>query len=121
MAVEQPKVAIFDGDPVVREVLEILLQATGYRPQFLGELAGGELSQLLADFHLVLVTPDLSVERRKVLLEIMSNPTKLTKIPILELLPEDGEQIVGGARILPWPCSVEELKRAIDAALLAQG
>jgi len=121
MAVDQPKVAIFDGDPVVREVLEILLQAAGYRPQFLGELAGDELSQLLVDFHLLLVTPDLGVERRKVLLEMMSNPTMLTKIPILELLPGDGEQIVRGGSILLWPCSAEELKRTIEATLLAQG
>jgi len=120
MAIDRSKVAIFDGDPVVREVLEVLLQATGYHPQFLGELAGDELIPLLADFHLLLVAPELSAERCNVLLDMMSNPAMPAKIPILELLSEDREQNVRGARIVLWPCSAEELERAIEAALFAQ-
>jgi hypothetical protein len=120
MTVDQPKVAIFDGDPVIREVLEVLLQAVGYRPRFLGELAGDELGSLLQDFHLLLVAPELSAERRNVLLDFMSNPAMVAKVPILELLPEDREQNVRGGRIVLWPCSAEKLERAIEAALLTQ-
>ena len=117
MAVVQPGVAIFDGDPVVREALEVLLRAAGYRTRFVHGSVGYEVEKQLADFHLLLVAPELSSERRTSLFDILSSPRALAKIPVLELLSEGTEQNVRGGHVLLWPCSREELERAIDAVL----
>ena len=125
MAPDQPVVAIFDGDPVVREALEVLLQAAGYRTRFLRIPVGDELDEALPDFHLyhlLLIAPELSAEHRKALLDMTSSQVAPAKIPpTLELLPEGAEPKVRGGRVMPWPCSIEELKRAIEAILLGQG
>jgi hypothetical protein len=120
MVIGHPEVAIFDGDPVVRGALEVLLQAAGYRIRLLCEPVEEDLEDLLADVHLLLIAPELGVERRKTLLTMTSNPTALVKLPILELLPEGGEQQVKGGRVVLWPCSTEELRRAIHAALFGE-
>jgi hypothetical protein len=120
MAVVQPVIAVFDGDPVVCEALEVLLQAAGYHIRSLREPTGDEHDELLTDFHLLLVAPEVSAERRKGLLDMMPSPTAPVKIPILELVPEGGVQSIRGGGVVLWPCSVEQLKRAIDAALSSE-
>lgn len=121
MSTAHTKVVIIGGDPVVGEALEVLLQAAGYRTRFLPESAMDELlSEVLADSQLLLIAPVLSAERRKALLEMMLSPTTSVNIPVLELLPANGGQHLQ-EHIVLWPCSGEELKRAIDALLLNQG
>ncbi len=120
MSTAHTKVAIIGGDPIVGEALEVLLRAAGYRARFLPEFVMDELGELLADSQLLLVAPVLSAERRKALLEMMSSPATPVNIPVLELLPANGGQHLQGEYVLLWPCSTEELRRAIEAALLAQ-
>ena len=122
MPVAHTKVAIFGGDPVIGEALEIMLQAVGYRTRFLPEFVMDELlGELLADSQLLLVAPTLSAEGRKALLEIMLSSTMPENFPILELLPANRGQHLQGEHIVLWPCSMEELKRAIDELLSDQG
>jgi len=122
MTADRTKVTIIGRDPVVGEVLEALLQAAGYRPRFLPESAMDELpGELLEGSRLLLIAPVLSAERRKALLEMMQDPTTPVNVPILQLLPANGGQHLQGGRIVLWPCSGEELKRAIDALLFGQG
>jgi hypothetical protein len=123
MTTVHTKVAILGGDPVVGEALEVLLQAAGYRTRFLPEsvLDDELLGELLADSQLLLVAPVLSAKRHKALLEMMQGPTTPVNIPVLQLLPANGEQHSQGVRFVLWPCSGEELKRAIDALLLDRG
>jgi hypothetical protein len=122
MPVAHTKVAIVGGDPVVGEALEVMLQAAGYRTRFVPESVMDELlGELLADSQLLLVAPTLSAEGRKALLEIMLSSTMPVNFPILELLPANGGQHLQGAHIVLWPCSMEELKRAIDELLIDQG
>ena len=121
MSTAHTKVAIIGGDPVVGEALETLLQAAGYRTRFLPESVMDKLGEVLADSQLLLVAPVLSAKRQKTLLEMMLSPTMSVNIPILELLPANGGQHLQGEHIVLWPCSGEELKRAIDALLLDQG
>ena len=102
-------------------VLEALLQAAGYSARFLSEPVVDRLVELLADSQLLVFAPTLSAERRKTLLDMMLGPALSVKIPVVELLPADeGEQHPHVEHIVLWPCSMEELKRAIDDALLAQ-
>jgi hypothetical protein len=122
MATDQPMVATFDGDQVVREALEVLLQAAGYRARSLPESVTDELGELLADSQLLIVAPALSTKRWQALLDVALSPKASVKIiPILELLPVNGEeeQHFRGHVVL-WPCSVEELKQAIETVLAAQ-
>jgi hypothetical protein len=122
MPVAHTKVAIVGGDPVIGEVLEVMLQAAGYHPRFLPESVMDELlGELLADSQLLLVAPALSAEGRKALLEIMLSSTMPVNIPILEIFPANGGQHILGEHIVLWPCSMEELERAIDELLLDQG
>ena len=122
MTTAPTKEAIIGGDPIVGEALEVLLQAAGYRPRFLPETVMDEIlmGELLADSQLLLVAPVLSAKRRKALLEMKLSPTTPVDIPVLELLPANGGQHLQGSTVL-WPCSGEELKRAIDALLLDRG
>ena len=108
------------GDPVVGGALEALLESAGYHARFLPESMMDDLGELLADSQLLVVAPDLSAELQQPLLRLVLNPKRLANVAVLELLAADGEgQRFGGHAVL-WPCSVEELRRAIDAALLAQ-
>jgi hypothetical protein len=122
MTTVHTKVTILGGDPVVGEALEVLLQAAGYRPRFLPESAIDELpGELLAGSRLLIIAPVFSTKRRMALLETILGPTTPVNIPVLQLLPANGEHHPRGGRTLLWPCSGEELKRAIDALLFEQG
>lgn len=119
MALDRPEVAVFNGDSIVREALEVLLQSAGYRTRFLREAAGDELGELLAGSRLLLVAPDLSAGRRQALMDSLTSPSSAAKIPILELVSEGVEPSLQGARVVLWPCSIEQLRRAIAVALFA--
>jgi hypothetical protein len=70
----------------------------------------------------LIVALALSTKLWQALLDVALNPKVLAKIiPILELLPANGEeeQHFRGHVVL-WPCSVEELKQAIETVLSAQ-
>jgi hypothetical protein len=121
MAPGQPEVAIYNGDSVVRKAVEVLLQAAGYRVRSLREPTVGDLDELLVDSRLLLVTPDLSAGRRRNLVDSLSRLSALAEIAILELVPEGAEPNLRGASVVPWPCSMEQLSRAIDSALSAEG
>jgi hypothetical protein len=120
MSTTHTKVAIIGGDPVVGEALEVLLQTAGYRARFLSEPGADKLGEMLADSQLLVVAPTLSVEHRKAVLEIMLSPQTPVNIPVLQLLPANGGQHLQGEHVLLWPCSTEDLRRAVDTALLAQ-
>ena len=112
------KVAIVGGDPVIGEALEVLLQAAGYRARFLSEPVADKLGELLVGSQLLVVAPTLNAECWKTLLDVVLSPA--VKVPVLELLPADGERHFRGEHVLLWPCSTEELRRAVDTALLSQ-
>jgi hypothetical protein len=117
MVATPAKLAIVGEDPVIGESLETLLQAAGYRARFLRKHVEEVREELLADFHVLLVGPELSAEHRKALLYKMLSSAALSKIPIIQLLPANGEHILLG-HVVIWPCLMKDLKRVIDAILL---
>ena len=121
MATGQLEVAIFNGDSVVRQAVEVLLQAAGYRTRSLRGPNAGDLDELLADSRLLLVAPELSAGRRRILVDSLSSTSALAEIAILELVPEGAKPNLRVVRVVPWPCSMEQLRRAIDAAPRAEG
>jgi hypothetical protein len=120
LASGQPEVAVFDGDSVVRKAVEVLLQAAGYRVRSLREPTVGDIDELLVNSRLLLVAPDLSARRRRILVGFLSSLPLSAELAILELVPEGAESGLYGARSVPWPCSMEQLRREIDAALRAE-
>jgi hypothetical protein len=119
-ASERPKLVVVGGDPVIGGALEIMLQATGCSVRFTLSPDLDRLGELVGDYQMLLVAPGLSYEYRKALLDAMAGSAALAKVPILELVPADGERAVQRKWAVPWPCPVEKLKRAIDVALLAR-
>jgi hypothetical protein len=117
MVPTQANIVILGGDEPVGRSLEALLEAAGYRAWFVSEDKVDKVGELLADFQLLIVAPALDSEFQKFFLERLSNEQAIG-IPILELLPVNGEQLLRGCVVL-WPCSYETLKRAIDFILLA--
>ena len=120
MTTDENKVAIVGGDPVVGRTLESLLQGGGYGARFLFKFAEVELGELLADSQLLLIVPPLGGERWRVLQRVMFGPAPV-EIAVLELLPANGgEEPAQRGSVLFWPCSAEELKRAVDAVLITR-
>jgi hypothetical protein len=121
MAFGQPEVTVFNGDSVVREAVEVSLQAAGYRTRSLREPNADDLGEPLAYSRLLLVVPELRAGPRRVLVDSLSSLLAFAEIAVLELVPEGAEPNLRGVRVVPWPCSMEQLRRAIDAALCAEG
>jgi hypothetical protein len=118
MTSDPTKVAIVAGDPVVGRTLETLLQSGGYGARFLNKLADDE-QNLLADSQVLLIAPPLSGEYSRVLQCVLRSPAVPLEIAVLKLLPANGaEEMMQGEGVMFWPCSTEELKRAIDAVLI---
>jgi 5,10-methylene-tetrahydrofolate dehydrogenase/methenyl tetrahydrofolate cyclohydrolase len=116
------KVAVVGGGSVVGGALVALLDSTGYCAQFIHESPLDKLDELLSEFQLLIIAPALSAEHRQALLDVVRSPAALVQIPVLELLTVNGEQqhFGGHGHEVLWPCSKEELKQAIDAALVAR-
>ena len=123
--------AVF-GDPIVGRALVLLLRGYRYEARFLPASSSSssiEMSGLLEDILLVLVTPtrSLSAGQRENLLASLKKKAGTMHIPILELVEpsssggtRDGEEGWAGGelkRAVPWPCGTEELVRRIEAAL----
>jgi len=118
------------GDPVVGRALALLLRSSCYDARFLPMSSPNE-PRLLEGVELLLLTltPGLSVSRREALLKPLQARAMASGIPVLELVVSTfkervGEEKRGAAgdgpgRVVSWPCSTEELKRRIDAALIA--
>jgi hypothetical protein len=120
MASGQPRLVVVGGDPVIGGALEIMLQAAGCSVRFIISPDVDRLGELVGDYQMLLVAPGLSYEYRNALLDAMADSAALAKVPILELVPADGERAVQRKWAVPWPCPVEKLKRAIDVALLTR-
>jgi hypothetical protein len=113
------------GDPVVSRALVLLLRSFRYGARFLPLSTVGEPGVLKGtQLLLITATPQLNDERRKALLALMQREVDAVQIPLLQLL--DSSEALGdrGARgdgsrhVVPWPCSIEELKQRIEEALL---
>ena len=100
--------------------LEALLQAVGYDARFRSEPSAAGLDGLLADSRLLLIAPGLSAEYRSSVTDMVM--LSATRIPVLELLPIDGEGVVDiqGVEGAPWPCTIEEVQQWIQTALLTE-
>lgn len=111
------KVVILSDDVVVGRALELLLQNVGHEVKFMME---GFLvdSKMLKETRLLIFAPCLCTERRQALFIRIKSLSSTKTIPILELTFNPQAVKVGsGHFVAPWPCTAEELKSRIRAAL----
>lgn len=110
-------VMVVGGDVIVGHALELLLRSNNYEVRFLHEPSledGGPLEKA----QLLLLTPDLEVQRREELLIHVRNSPVTRDIPVLELVNVLGGKRAKSNRYLSWPCRADSLKRRIDAELV---
>ncbi len=112
--------AVLGGNPVVGRALESLLESTDYGVRFFPEHFA-ESVDLPEEVGVALIMPALSADRSDALISRLKNASGTTILPVIELkTTRNGHHSANGNghRIhVPWPCSVEELKRNIELVL----
>ena len=111
-----PTVAILGGNPVVGKALESLLKSTDYGVRFFPENLA-ESAELPGGVRVILVMPALSNQRSDALITRLMNASGTACPPIIELITTPNGHHNGHRIYVSWPCSVEELKQSIEAAL----
>lgn len=110
------------GDPIICRALVLLLRDFGYDVRFLPASSLGE-ARALEDVHVLLLTLEQNTERREATVESLERATDIAAIPTVELVAafqerrEPQREPAWLQRKVPWPCSIRELKRHIEAAL----
>ncbi len=112
------------GDPVVGRALVLLLQSSDYDARFLTALSLHEPGAL-EGIQLLLLTEVNSPRCREAILTWLENMARgVAEVPILKLVAysegtRDEATSAGLRGVVPWPCSIEELARRIECALLS--
>ena len=116
-------VGIIGDDPLISQILGLLLEGAGYEASPLEEAAVLEdPSTALAGVDLVLFMPLLGDERKGELLGAMKGDPSTADVPILNLSTElKAELDERTDSVLPWPWSTQALVRAIERAVHAPG
>jgi hypothetical protein len=116
-------VGIIGDDPLISQILGLLLEGAGYEASPLEEAAVLEDPSIaLAGVDLVLFMPLLGDERKGELLGVMKGDQATAAVPILNLSTElKAELDERTDSVLPWPWSTQALVRAIERAVHAPG
>jgi hypothetical protein len=109
--------AILGGNSVVGSALEVLLQGLGYDTKLIEESGMGRPEELLEGVQLLLAAPTVNTESRERFLVRMKSTPSTAAIPVLTLSTAQRVDLANQTGIVPWPCRLEDLERAIDAAI----
>jgi DNA-binding response OmpR family regulator len=114
-------IGIIGDDPLISQILGLLLEGAGYETSPLEEAAVLEdPSTALAGVDLVLFMALLGDERKGELLGVMKGDPTTAAVPILNLSTElKAESDERTDSVLPWPWSTQALVRAIERAVHA--
>ena len=116
-------VGIIGDDPLISQILGLLLEGAGYEASSLEEAAVLEdPSTALAGVDLVLFMPLLGDARKGELLGVIKGDQATAAVPILNLSTElKAELDERTDSVVPWPWSTQALVRAIERAVHAPG
>ena len=113
-------IAILGADTVVENALSLLLGGAGYSTKVLEEPSAfaANAQEQLEGVDLLLLTPSLREETREGFLKATEATLAAGGVPVLTLstVPQR-EQNDRTAGVVPWPTPLEDLTRAIEAAL----
>lgn len=107
-------IAILGGNPVIGRALESLLASADYVARFFSEYPESD-AEPLGGASVALILPASSSRRQEALKAQIKNTPSTMNLPVIELITtpiDDGQSIV-----VPWPCSIEDLRRSIDRTL----
>ena len=116
-------VGILGADTVVENALSLLLGGAGYDTKVLEDpsASAANAKEQLVGVDLLLLTPSLREEDEEGFLRaIAAAPAAAAVVPVLTLstAPQD-ELNDRAAGVVPWPTPLEDLTRAIEAALVS--
>jgi len=116
-------VGIIGDDPLISQILGLLLEGAGYEASPLEEAAVLEdPSTALAGVDLVLFMPLLGDERKGELLGVMKGDQATAAVPLISLSTDMKAELDERTdSVLPWPWSTQALVRAIERAVHARG
>ena len=113
-------IAILGADTVVENALSLLLGGAGYSTKVLEDPSAfaANAEEQLQGVDLLLLTPSLRGETQEGFLKAIEAAPAASDVPVLTLstAPQD-ELNDRTAGVVPWPTPLEDLTRAIEAAL----
>ncbi len=116
-------IAILGADTVVENALALLLGGTGYSTEVLerpSASAANAEEQLVGVDLLLLLTPSLREETQEAFLRATeAAPAAAAGVPVLTLSTAPQDELNDRAGVVPWPTPLEDLGRAIEAALVS--
>ena len=100
---------------MIGKALESLLASADYAARFFSEYPEAD-AESLGTARVALILPASSSGRQEALEAQIKNTPSAMNLPVIEFTttPNDNGQ---GIQV-PWPCSIEDLPRAIDETLL---
>ncbi len=117
---DRTTVAILGGDRMVGRALELMLEGAGYDARFLSGSFVDRPAELPEEIQVVILTPGLPPRGLEGFLNGIERASTRERIPVVLKLvsasdrTQDSEQ----GSVL-WPCPLKDLKREIEAALIA--
>ena len=115
-------IAILGADTVVENALSLLLAGAGYSTKVLEDpsASAADAEEQLVDVDLLLLTPSLREETRESFLKAIEAAPAASGVPVLTLSTapqrEPNDRTAG---VVPWPTPLENLRLAIEAALVS--
>ena len=112
-------VGLVGDDPLISQILGLLLEGAGYEARPLDEAAVLEdPSTALAGVDLMLLMPLLGAERKGELVDVMKGDKATADVPILNLSTDMKAELDERTdSVLPWPWSTQALVLAIEQAV----
>jgi hypothetical protein len=116
-------VGMIGDDPLICQILALLLEGAGYEAQLLDEAAVLEdPNAALAGVDLVLFLPLLGDERKRELLGVVKGEQATAEVPVLSLSTDPKAELDERSDfVLPWPWSTDALVLAIEQTVHAPG
>ena len=102
---------------MVENAIALLLGSTGYSTRVLTELSAAEAAGQLNSVDLVLLAPALGEADREAFLRAIEASPAAGGVRVLALSTASKQELEGRAGVVPWPTPLENLGRAIEAAL----
>ena len=112
-------IAILGADTVVENALSLLLGGAGYSTKVIEEpsASAANAQEQLAGVDLLLLTPSLREETQEGFLKAIA--AVAVGVPVLTLSTAPQDELNGLTGMVPWPTPLEDLTRAIEAALVS--
>lgn len=114
-------VAILGAYTVVENALSLVLGGAGYDTKVLEDpsASGANAEEQLAGVDLLLLTPSLREEDEEGFLRAIAAAPAATVVPVLTLSTAPQNELNDRTGVVPWPTPLENLTRAIEAALVS--